>query len=206
MFKRTLLLLLILSTPCGAALAADETISTGSSQPVTDALPIEQMIQAYATRNHKRVIVDPRVRAQVITYGIDANKLSYADFQAILALNGFCAITDSAGTIRVLPDANLRQQEVPILTAPKGDYADTDIVARIISVAHLDAAQLVPPLRPLLPQYAHLVAIPASNSLLVVARYSNVRMVESLVRDLDKAALAKPAGKATAEEVPRSGD
>jgi len=54
------------------------------------------------------------------------------------------------------------------------------------------AAFLVPILRPMLPQYAHLAAAVCSNSLLVVDSYANVRRIETIVKILDAGTPYKP--------------
>jgi len=54
------------------------------------------------------------------------------------------------------------------------------------------AAQLVPILRPLLPQYAHLAALPYENTLLIVDRYANVKRIEAIVKALDVGTPYKP--------------
>jgi general secretion pathway protein D len=51
----------------------------------------------------------------------------------------------------------------------------------------MPAAQLVPLLRPLLPQQAHLVAVPCTNVLLIADTFGNVQRIEKLVRVLDVA-------------------
>lgn len=151
------------------------------------------ILEDFAKRSGKRVIVDARVRADVVVFGMDTQRLSLRDLQAILAMHGFVALTDAEGTINIIPDAIARAQMVPLLTGSRSDPSDYDLVTKIIPVGKLDAAQLVPPLRPMLPQYAHLVAIQDSNALLVVARYYNVKIIEAVVRELESKARAVPA-------------
>ena len=57
-------------------------------------------------------------------------------------------------------------------------------VTRVLTTSNVEAAQLVPILRPLLPQSAHLAALPSSR-LVVIDRYANVRRIAELVRLLD---------------------
>ena len=45
-----------------------------------------------------------------------------------------------------------------------------EIVTQVIDVKNVNAAQLVPILRPLIPQYGHLAAYPASNILIISDR------------------------------------
>ena len=79
-----------------------------------------------------------------------------------LEVHGFVAL-DSGSAIEIVPDANARFGE--------GD----DYVSQAIVLENIGAAQLVPILRPLLPQSAHLAAHPASNALIIADRAAEHR-------------------------------
>ena len=51
---------------------------------------------------------------------------------------------------------------------------------------NVSAAQLVPVLRPLIPQYGHLVAYPASNMLIISDRASNVSRMMRIIQRIDQ--------------------
>ena len=86
--------------------------------------------------------------------------------------------------MHVIPDANMRQYPVPLATG-KESYAEAEYVNRLIPLKSAAAAQLVPILRPLLPQVAHLVALPCKNTLLIVDTFANVKRIEQIARALD---------------------
>jgi general secretion pathway protein D len=92
----------------------------------------------------------------------------------------------------VIPDANVRQMPLPLATG-KESYSDGEYVNRIIDVKNAPAAQLVPILRPLLQQAAHLTAFPCKNTLLMVDTYANVKRIEQIVRALDTGEPYTPA-------------
>jgi general secretion pathway protein D len=71
-------------------------------------------------------------------------------------------------------------------------------------VKSVPAAQLVPILRPLLPQQAHLVAIACTNVLVIVDTFANVQRIEKLVRALDTAGEPYKSDKCGAEAVAQS--
>jgi general secretion pathway protein D len=56
----------------------------------------------------------------------------------------------------------------------------------VIAVENVNAAQLVPVLRPLMPQSAHLAAYPAGNILILSDRASNVSRVMRIIRRIDQ--------------------
>ena len=61
------------------------------------------------------------------------------------------------------------------------------IVTQTVQLTNVGAAQLVPILRPLIPQYGHLAAHPGSNTLIIVDRGSNVDRMLSIVARMDQA-------------------
>ena len=83
----------------------------------------------------------------------------YEAFLSILAVYGFVAIP-SGNIIKILPDANARQ--MPGWEGISEGRKPDDIVTQVVPVRNVAAAQLVPILRPLIPQYGHLAAHPAS--------------------------------------------
>jgi general secretion pathway protein D len=70
--------------------------------------------------------------------------------------------------------------------ADDASIAADEWVTRVLTTTNVEAAQLVPILRPLLPQSAHLAAHATTNQLIVVDRYANVRRITEIVRTLDR--------------------
>ena len=166
-----------------SAIAQVERTEEEPAPSMAGAVPLERVIAAVAKRTGKTFIVDPRVRAQVSLVGQDAMSIDYPTLLSILRVYGFAAV-ERAGYVQVMPDANIRQQSLPLMSG-KESYADSEFVNKIIMVKSASAAQLVPILRPLLPQVAHLVALPCKNALLVTDVYSSVQRIEKIVRALD---------------------
>jgi len=152
--------------------------------PERDAVNIEQIIAGTAKKTGKKFLIDPRVRAQVTLVGLDPNNLDYPTLLTVLQMHGFAAFDDGK-YVRIVPDSNARQQAMPLLTGDRS-YANAEYVTRLIAVKSVPAAMLVPILRPLLPQQAHLVALPCKNTLLLVDTFDNVKRVEDIVSSLDR--------------------
>lgn len=144
---------------------------------------IRQVIEAVGEVTGKNFILDPRVKAQVTM--LSSSPMTpdafYETFLSILQVYGFVAIP-SGDVIKILPDANARQ--MPASTS--GNRAD-DIITQVIEVHNVAAAQLVPILRPLIPQYGHLAAHPASNMLIISDRAANVARMIRIIRRIDRA-------------------
>jgi general secretion pathway protein D len=174
-------LLTIVAAP--SASAQVEPTKEEPAPAMAGAVPLERVIAAVAKRTGKKFIVDPRVRAQVTVVGQEATSIDYATLLSILQVHGFATV-EQGGHVRVIPDANIRQQALPLVSG-KESYADGEYVNKIIMLKNVAAAQLVPILRPLLPQHAHLVAMPCKNALLVTDVFASVKRIEQIARALD---------------------
>src|SRR3984885_4561166 len=147
---------------------------------------ITQIAEAVAAATGKNFIMDPRVRAQVTM--LSSTPMSpdafYQTFLSILAVHDFIAVPDGP-VVKILPDANARQ--IPALDLPDSVSATSDeIVTQVIDVKNVNAAQLVPILRPMIPQYGHLAAYPASNILIISDRASNVNRLMRIIQRIDQ--------------------
>jgi len=145
---------------------------------------IQQIIEAVSEVTGKNFVLDPRVKAQVTM--LSSSPMSpdafYEAFLSILQVYGYVAVP-AGDIIKILPDANARQMPG---WEGQGSRAD-DIVTRVVTVTNVSAAQLVPILRPLIPQYGHLAAHPASNMLIISDRSANVDRLVSIIQRIDQA-------------------
>lgn len=132
----------------------------------------------------KNFAVDPRVRGNVTVISNKAlNKDQVYDlFLGVLNVNGIVAIP-SGNTVKLVPDANVKNAGIPydVRKSASGDQ----IVTRVIWLDNTNANDLLPALRPLMPQFAHLAAVPGTNALIVSDRANNIAQLETIVRSLD---------------------
>jgi general secretion pathway protein D len=175
---------------CAPVLVAMASIASaqqsGRITPNFKDADITQITEAVAAATGKNFIVDPRVRAQVTM--ISSTPMSpaafYEAYLAILQVHGFIAV-QSGEIIKILPDANARQ--IPSIDLPDHVSSTSDeIVTQVIDVKNVSAAQLVPILRPLIPQYGQLAAYPASNILIISDRANNVNRIIRIIRRIDQ--------------------
>jgi general secretion pathway protein D len=179
-----------------ALAAAAESAPAASTTPSESGVPLERLIAGVAKRTGKTFVVDPRVRAEVIIIGRPPGDLTYAELLGVLDVYGFAAIEDT-GFVRVVPNTAVRTEAIPTITA-KDTRPASEYVTEIVAVKNVSAPQLVPILRPLLPQVASLVALPETNSLVIVDRFASLRRIEGLIRTLDSMPLNKGPGSAPA--------
>ena len=147
---------------------------------------IRKVVEAVSEVTGKNFIIDPRVTGKVTL--LSATPMSpdafYEAFLSILQVHGYVAIT-SGDLIKIIPDATARQFAGPIGT---GDTSGPDDLAtQVVQVRNVGATQLVPILRPLIPQYGHMVAHAGSNMLIISDRAANVARMVAIIRRIDQA-------------------
>jgi general secretion pathway protein D len=168
---------------------------------------LSQIIEAVSAVTGKNFIVDPRVRAQVTMLSSTPMTPAafYEAFLSILQVHGFVAVA-TGDVIKIVPDANARQLPGNDLPSSVSSTSD-EIVTQVIAVRNVSAAQLVPILRPLIPQYGHLAAYPSSNMLIISDRAANVSRMVRIIQRIDQAGDAEvdviPMQHASATEVVR---
>ncbi|PXB88043.1 type II secretion system protein GspD, partial [Pseudomonas aeruginosa] len=57
---------------------------------------------------------------------------------------------------------------------------------RVIQVQQSPVSELIPLIRPLVPQYGHLAAVPSANALIISDRSANIARIEDVIRQLDQ--------------------
>src|SRR5271163_1992184 len=147
---------------------------------------LSQIIQAVGEVTGKNFIIDPRVNAKVTM--LSATPMSpaafYEAFLAVLQVYGYVAIP-AGKVIKIIPNTDARQ--LPSNDLPNEVSATSDeIVTQIITMKNISAAQLVPLLRPLIPQYGHLAAYPGGNMLIISDRASNVSRIVRIIERMDE--------------------
>ena len=132
----------------------------------------------------KNFAVDPRVRGNVTVISNKAlNKNEVYDlFLGVLNVNGVVAIP-SGNTIKLVPDSNVKSSGIPYDARSRA--SGDQIVTRVLWLENTNPNDLIPALRPLMPQFAHLAAVPGTNALIVSDRASNIYQLETIIRNLD---------------------
>ncbi len=146
---------------------------------------IEALIKTVSEHTGKNFVIDPRVKGKVTVisaHPMDSDEF-YEVFLSILEVHGFSTIP-SGDVIKIVPDVKAKQGGIPTIDAP-GELPGDQIVTRIIQVKNVASAQLVPILRPLIPQEGHLAAYPDTNVLIISDRRRNVDRVMKIIEQID---------------------
>ncbi|HEY4367394.1 MAG TPA: type II secretion system secretin GspD [Steroidobacteraceae bacterium] len=145
------------------------------------------VVQAVQSITGKTFIIDPRVRATVTI--LSSTPLSpaafYEAFLSVLQVHDFVAVP-SGNVVKIIPAANSRFMPADDLPDKVSATSD-EIVTQVIAVKNVSVNQLVPPLRPLLPQGAHFVPIAGTNSIIISDRASNVNRIMRIIQRVDQA-------------------
>jgi general secretion pathway protein D len=180
----------LLALALASAVRAQSASESTASPPVENGIPISQLIASVQKKTGRKFIVDPRVHADIALLDKDVSHLSYDDLLMILKVYGYIGV-ENDNYVEVLPNANARQSGGPLITG-KEKRPDAEIVTKILSAKNIPVVQLVPILRPMIPQYGHLAALPCVNKLIMVDTFANVRRVEAVIESLDVGEPYKP--------------
>ena len=162
--------------------------ATAWAAPVTLNLKdadINAVISTVSKVTGKNFIVDPRVKGRVTIISsrpMDSAAL-YQVFLSILEVHGFAAI-ESGNVTKIVPDASAKQGALPLVSNDAPGEGD-EVVTKVIELRSVAAAQLVPILRPLVPQQGHLAAYAQSNILIISDRAANIERLTKIIQRID---------------------
>lgn len=148
---------------------------------------IQAFISQVADMTGKNFVVDPRVRARdvtvVSTQALTADEV-YELFLSVLQVHGYAAVP-SGDITKIVPNTTAKQSSLPLVDGDRD--AGEELITRVMTVDNAPVAELVPVLRPLVPQYGHLAAVSSANALIISDHLDNVRRIEAIIAHLDNA-------------------
>ena len=145
---------------------------------------LRSLIRTVSERTGRNFIVDPRVNAKVSVVSSTPinDKELYDIFLSVLSVHGYAAVPQGDVT-KIVPAVAAKQDAIPTETH---DGPGGQLVTRVVTVEHVNAAQLVPILRPLLPQEGHLAAYQPTNRLIVTDTRANIDRVMHIIDRVDR--------------------
>jgi general secretion pathway protein D len=177
--------LLVLAS--GACLGAENgDISQSVTSPVTAepraGISLPALLTELGGRLHKNFVLDPRAastRIDLLT--LRPQDITYPQLLSILGVYGLAIVSDGT-TAQVVPTTDIRIAALPLESPDNIKTLDDEAVTTVVAVKGASAAQLVPLLRPLIPQWGHLAALPDRNALLIVDRAANVKRLLGIIK------------------------
>ena len=147
---------------------------------------IRALISTVSKFTGKNFIIDPRVNAKITV--VSAETLTpeevYEVFLSILQVHGYAAVPTGSVT-KIVPEVNAKQGPLPLQARDTGGPSD-ELITKIIGLDHVPAAQLVPILRPLVPQQGHLAAYNPTNTLIITDHAGNIQRLVQIIKGVDK--------------------
>lgn len=131
----------------------------------------------------KNFIIDPRVQGKVSIVSSTplSNKELYQVFLSVLQVSGYAAIPSGA-VIKIIPNVDSKI----IFDSSSSPFTNTDeMLVEVIPINYVPAEQLVPVLRPLMPQWSNIAAFTPSNRLILSGRANNIRKLISIIKQVD---------------------
>jgi general secretion pathway protein D len=151
--------------------------------PLVEFAPILQRVER---SSNKRFLVDRNVPQRIYLAGVEANDVTYPILLSLLRANNLAAV-EIEGRVNIVSVFEVRNYPVPMVQNDDASIAADEWVTRVLTTTNVEAEFLVPILRPMMPQWAHLAAMADNNKLILVDRYANVQRITELVRSLDVA-------------------
>ncbi len=166
------------TTPAGVEAVDNDTFTLNLKEA-----DITTLIATVSEVTGRNFVVDPRVKGDVTVLSNQSMTPTelYQTFLSVLDVHGFSAIPSGEVT-KIIPQINAKQDGG---FGGSGVVTNENVVTKVLHVDNVPADQLVPILRPLVPQYGHLAAYSASNSLVISDREANVERLTQIVRRID---------------------
>jgi general secretion pathway protein D len=146
---------------------------------------VRAVIAEVSRETGKNFIIDPRVQGKmtiVSSTPITADAV-YPLFLSALQTLGYAAIP-SGQQIKIVPNVDAKSLATRVVGQHSYAHGDESVV-RVVPVKYVSAEQLVPTLRPLLPQWGNISAYRPSNSLVIAGRAANVKRLTRIIKQVD---------------------
>lgn len=150
-----------------------------------NSISLGKLLQDFSKRKDIAVLVDPRVNAKIQLLGITSEKVEFSELHTILNLHQF-GMVEVEGMHVVAPMSTLKQRS--LVFADDGDSSKrsaSETVLTVVDVVHVPAAQMVPILRPLIPQQGYMSAYMPSNKLILNTSKHNTERILEIIKRLD---------------------
>lgn len=150
---------------------------------------IQELIKFVADVTGATIVVDPSVKGKIkVVSSRPVNKSELYDlFLSILDVHGYTAVR-TGNVIRVIPNKDARSSPVGV---PSGELEsiNDEYVTQVIRLENISAAKLIPVLRPLVPQQAHMAAYAPSNAIIISDIASNIQRIVEIISRIDSSAV-----------------
>ena len=149
---------------------------------------IQEFIEFVADVTGTTIVIDPAVKGKVKV--VSSKPVSRAElydlFLSILDVHGYTAVR-SGEVVRVIPNKNARSSPVDVISGTS--VINDEYVTQVIRLENVSAAKLIPVLRPLVPQQAHMAAYAPSNAIIISDIRANIDRIAKIIDRMDQSAV-----------------
>lgn len=170
-----------------AAHAAEDTVTLNLANA-----DVSVVLKLASELTGKLFVLDPKVKGNVnvVSASPMPRSLVYPTLVAALRLQGIAAVDDGK-VVRILPDADARQQSVSVGVGGTPLVGDA-ITTRMFSLKYEAAQSVAAAIKPLLNNNATVVAYSANNTLVVTDYSQNLKRLEVVLGAIDVSGLGLP--------------
>lgn len=134
----------------------------------------------------KNFVIDPRVQGKIsiISTSPISNHELYQVFLSVLQVSGYAAIPNGE-VVKIIPTIDAKTQSPDLLNNMRSPPHGDDMMVAVVPVHYVPAEQLVPVLRPLMPQWSSISAYAPSNMLILSGRANNIKSLAHIIKQVD---------------------
>ena len=152
---------------------------------------IHEVIKFVADITGKTIVIDSRVKGRITVLSREPKnkKELYGLFRSVLEVSNY-TVVEVGDVVRIVPIKDARTSPISVVSNQEklvGD--DSEYVTEVIQLKNVEAAKVLPVLRPLIPQHSHFAAYSPSNAIVVSDTIANIERVRSVIERIDQAAL-----------------
>ncbi len=149
---------------------------------------ILSVINEVSLETGKNFVVDPRVTGKISLISSKPIKPDqvYQVFLSVLELLGYSAIPGD-NIIKIVPNMESGEYATRIATNHAPGRGD-EVVVRIIPLDNVSANQLIPVIRPMLPQWSNVAAYTPGNVIILLGRATNIERIANIIHNIDQTA------------------
>ncbi len=146
---------------------------------------ILSVINEVSLETGKNFVVDPRVSGKISLVSSKPIKPRevYQVFLSVLGLLGYSAIA-SGNVVKIVPNLESGELATHIATNQSPGHGD-EVVVRVIPLENVSAVQMLPVVRPMLPQWSNVSAYSPGNVLILMGHAANLDRIARVIQNID---------------------
>ncbi len=163
------------------------TSTTGSRLWNLQDADIISVINEVSLETGKNFVVDPRVSGKISLISSKPLKPDqvYDVFLSVLGLLGYSAIP-SGNIVKIVPNMESSEYATRVVDSKNPGKGD-EVVVRIIPLENVAANQVIPTIRPMLPQWSNVSSYTPGNVIILLGRAGNLARIVDVIRKIDQA-------------------